>query len=86
VADRDTAQSRACPTSASVAGRDSIVEVRAVAGDLVDYTQTEPLLAAEVDADACFEHDRWRHAVGFRRIRGDRLSGARSRAWVADQW
>ena len=40
-------------------------------GDLVDYTPTEPLLVVEVDADVCFEHDRWRHPTGFRRVRGD---------------
>ena len=40
-------------------------------GDLVDYTPTEPLLVVEVDADVCFEHERWRHPTGFRRVRGD---------------
>src|SRR5690349_3892136 len=40
-------------------------------GDLVDYTPTEPLLVVEVDADVCFEHGRWRHPTGFRRVRGD---------------
>jgi ATP-dependent DNA ligase len=40
-------------------------------GDLTDYTPTEPLLIVEVDADVCFEHDRWRHPTGFRRIRAD---------------
>jgi hypothetical protein len=40
-------------------------------GDLVDYTPTEPLLVVEVDADVCFEHHRWRHPTGFRRIRAE---------------
>jgi ATP-dependent DNA ligase len=40
-------------------------------GDLIDYTPTEPMLVVELDADVCFEHDRWRHPTGFRRIRGD---------------
>jgi ATP-dependent DNA ligase len=40
-------------------------------GDLVDYTPTEPLLVVEVDADVCFEHARWRHPTGFRRIRAE---------------
>ena len=40
-------------------------------GDLVDYTPTEPLLVVEVDADVCFEHERWRHPTAFRRVRGD---------------
>ena len=40
-------------------------------GDLVDYTPTEPLLVVEVDADVCFEEERWRHATTFRRLRGD---------------
>jgi hypothetical protein len=39
-------------------------------GDLADYTPTEPLLVVEVDADVCFELDRWRHPTGFRRVRG----------------
>jgi hypothetical protein len=34
---------------------------RSVTGTLLDYTPTEPLLVVEVDADACFEHDRSRH-------------------------
>jgi ATP-dependent DNA ligase len=40
-------------------------------GDLIDYTPTEPMLVVELDADVCFEHDRWRHPTRFRRIRGD---------------
>jgi len=40
-------------------------------GKLVDYTPTEPLLVVEVDADVCFELERWRHATTFRRVRGD---------------
>jgi hypothetical protein len=43
-------------------------------GDLVDYTPTEPLLVVEVDADVCFEHDRWRHPKGYRRVRLDLLA------------
>ena len=39
-------------------------------GDLVDYTPTEPLLVVEVDADVCFEQERWRHPMGYRRVRG----------------
>jgi hypothetical protein len=42
-------------------------------GDLVDYTPTGPLLVVEVDADVCFEHERWRHATAYRRVRGDLL-------------
>jgi ATP-dependent DNA ligase len=37
----------------------------------VDYTPKEPLLVVEVDADVCFEHERWRHATTYRRVRGD---------------
>jgi hypothetical protein len=40
-------------------------------GKLVDYTPTEPLLVVEVDADVCFDHHRWRHPTGFRRIRAE---------------
>jgi hypothetical protein len=40
-------------------------------GDLVEYTPTEPLLVVEVDADVCFEQERWRHPTGFRRVRRD---------------
>jgi hypothetical protein len=40
-------------------------------GELVDYTQTEPLLVVEVDADVSFEHDRWRHPTRYRRVRSD---------------
>jgi ATP-dependent DNA ligase len=40
-------------------------------GDLVDYTPTEPLLVVEVDADVCFDHYRWRHPTGFRRVRAE---------------
>jgi hypothetical protein len=54
-----------------VAGAAPVVAVRAVAWDLVDYTPTEPLLVVEVDADVCFEHERWRHPTRFRRVRGD---------------
>jgi hypothetical protein len=55
-----------------VAVADSFVAVRRLPGGLIDYTPTEPRLALEVDADMRLEHDRWRHPVGFRRIRGDR--------------
>jgi hypothetical protein len=41
------------------------------AGELVDYTPTEPLLVVEVDADVSFEHDRWRHPTRYRRVRSD---------------
>ena len=37
----------------------------------MDYTPTEPLLVVEVDADVSFEHDRWRHATRYRRVRSD---------------
>ena len=37
----------------------------------VDYTPSEPLLVVEVDADTCFEQQRWRHATTYRRVRGD---------------
>lgn len=37
----------------------------------VEYTPVEPLLVAEVDADMCWEQDRWRHATVFRRLRAD---------------
>ena len=40
-------------------------------GDLVDYTPTEPLLVVEVDADVCFEHERWRHATASAGYGGD---------------
>ena len=53
-------------------------------GDLVDYTPTEPLLVVEVDADVCFEHERWRHPTGFRRVRGDLQPADLSRRAV--QW
>ncbi len=31
----------------------------------VDYTPAEPEIVVEVDADVCFEQDRWRHATVF---------------------
>lgn len=37
----------------------------------IDYTPTEPLLVVAVDADVCFEHERWRHTTTFRRVRDD---------------
>jgi hypothetical protein len=37
----------------------------------VDYTQAEPLLVVEVDADVCWEQGRWRHPTAFRRLRVD---------------
>lgn len=37
----------------------------------VVYTRAEPLVVVEVDADVCFEQDRWRHATVFRRVRAD---------------
>ena len=52
-------------------------------GELVDYTPTEPLLVVEVDADVCFEHDRWRHPTQFCRVRldlhADEVSGVEVR-------
>lgn len=52
----------------------------------VAYTPAEPLLVVEVDADVCWEQDRWRHATTFRRLRldlcvedlGDRCIGSSS--------
>ena len=41
-------------------------------GDLIDYTPTEPLLVVEVDTDMCFDHQRWRHATAFQRVRAER--------------
>ena len=37
----------------------------------IDYTPTEPLVVVEVDADTCFEYERWRHVTTFLRVRGD---------------
>jgi ATP-dependent DNA ligase len=37
----------------------------------VAYTQAEPLLVVEVDADICWEQGRWRHPTAFRRLRVD---------------
>ncbi|MEJ3656245.1 hypothetical protein WEH80_25085 [Actinomycetes bacterium KLBMP 9759] len=37
----------------------------------VPYTQVEPRIVVEVDADVCFELDRWRHATVYRRIRAE---------------
>jgi hypothetical protein len=34
-------------------------------GTLVAYSLTEPLLVVEVDADVCFERDRWRYPTQF---------------------
>lgn len=47
----------------------------------VDYTPTEPQLIVEVDADVCWEQDRWRHPTTYRRIRLDmRLEDPADRA------
>ena len=52
-------------------------------GTLIDHTPTEPLLVVEVDADACFEHDRSRHPAQFCRVRldlyADEISGVEAR-------
>jgi ATP-dependent DNA ligase len=40
----------------------------------VDYTQAEPLLVVEVDADVCWEQGRWRHPTVYRRPRVDLLA------------
>ena len=37
----------------------------------VEYTPTQSPLVIEVDADVCFEHQRWRHATTFRGVGGD---------------
>jgi ATP-dependent DNA ligase len=37
----------------------------------VVYTKVRPDIVVEVDADVCWEQDRWRHAVAFRRARLD---------------
>lgn len=37
----------------------------------VPYTRADPRLVVEVDADVCWEQDRWRHATKFRRVRLD---------------
>jgi ATP-dependent DNA ligase len=39
----------------------------------IDYTPTEPVVVVvvEVDADTCFELERWRHVTTFLRVRGD---------------
>jgi ATP-dependent DNA ligase len=47
----------------------------------VAYTPAEPQLVVEVDADVCWEQDRWRHATAFRRLRLDlRADDLRARA------
>mgnify|MGYP001063815399 CR=1 FL=1 len=35
------------------------------------YTKARPDVVVEVDADVCWEQDRWRHAVVYRRVRLD---------------
>ena len=37
----------------------------------VPYTKAQPDVVVEVDADVCWEQDRWRHPVTFRRLRLD---------------
>jgi ATP-dependent DNA ligase len=39
--------------------------------DPVVYTRARPEVVVEVDADVCWEQDRWRHPVTFRRLRLD---------------
>ncbi|GAA0934153.1 ATP-dependent DNA ligase [Pseudonocardia zijingensis] len=41
----------------------------------VAYTQVEPLLVVEVDADVCWEQGRWRHPTVYRRLRVDLVAG-----------
>jgi hypothetical protein len=50
----------------------------------VEYTPVEPALVVEVDADMCWEQDRWRHGTTYRRPRldlrpADIPAGARDR-------
>jgi ATP-dependent DNA ligase len=40
-------------------------------GERVEYTQVEPSLVVEVDVDAAFEQERWRHPPRFVRTRPD---------------
>jgi hypothetical protein len=37
----------------------------------VTYTQVEPHVVVEIDADTSFEHGRWRHPTKFVRYRAD---------------
>ena len=70
-------------SDASLAERIPALRFGQPPGDLVDYTPTEPLRVVEVHADACFEHDRWRHPTGFRRVRldlhADEITGSQAR-------
>ena len=61
---------------------------RSVTGDshsasLINYRPTEPLLVVEVDADVCFEHDRWPHPTQLCWVRldlyTDEISGVEAR-------
>ena len=45
--------------------------VRYWTGEEVEHIPTEPAVVVEIDADAAFEHGRWRHATRFRRVRLD---------------
>ena len=37
----------------------------------IPYIQAEPQVVVEVDADVCWEQDRWRHATKYLRVRPD---------------
>jgi hypothetical protein len=49
----------------------SLLPARATAAHAGRLHPGQPQLVVEVDADVCWEQDRWRHATAFRRIRAD---------------
>jgi hypothetical protein len=62
---------RAAAEAASLARPDPSSRLGQLPRTPVAYTPAEPQLVVEVDADVCWEQDRWRHATAFRRIRAD---------------
>jgi hypothetical protein len=62
---------RAAAEAASLARPDTSSRLGQLPRTPVAYTPAEPQLVVEVDADVCWEQDRWRHATAFRRIRAD---------------